>query len=260
MSKKHAIERLQEFVSGAEALLNGAAEPDFNQWHTGATLAIRNVFENDQHHLSLFSNIRYRPIVLSAGMPRSELLRVKLAGVKQAKSVLAAMIDEIKKDWTEDTPALETADFTQNGKVFLVHGRDNEATQSVARFLERMHLQVVILSDEVNEGRTIIEKFEASSNVGFAIVLMTSDDEGRLKGTTVLYPRARQNVIFELGYFVGKLGRARVFALRQDDVEVPSDFSGVVYVPFDPAGAWKQALFRELKAAGYSIDSDSAFS
>ena len=67
-------------------------------------------------------------------------------------------------------------------------------------------------------------------------------------------PRARQNVIFELGYFIARLGRKRVAALKQDSVEVPSDFSGVVYLPYDSNKAWKQALAKELKAAGFEID------
>jgi predicted nucleotide-binding protein len=138
-------------------------------------------------------------------------------------------------------------------KVFIVHGHDDGAREAVARFLERVGLEPIILHEQANRGRTIIEKFEAHQDVGFAVVLLTPDDEGCEKGGTPL-PRARQNVVLELGYFVGVLGRDHVCALRRGDVEIPSDMTGVVYVPFDNSDGWKQSLGRELEAAGFEID------
>ncbi|MGQ3314402.1 TIR domain-containing protein, partial [Reyranella sp.] len=111
----------------------------------------------------------------------------------------------------------------------------------------------IILHEQANQGRTIIEKIEAHGDVGFAVILLTPDDVGAVKGGEPL-PRARQNVLLELGYFVGRLGRSRVCALKRGDIEVPSDFGGVVYEPFDAGGSWKQALSRELEAAGFDID------
>lgn len=101
---------------------------------------------------------------------------------------------------------------------------------------------------------TIIEKFEKHSEVGFAVVLLTPDDEGGLKGTFPLKPRARQNVVFEHGYFCGRLGRSRVMALKKEQVETPSDFDGVLYTAVDQAGAWMTKLALELKTAGYNVD------
>jgi predicted nucleotide-binding protein len=145
----------------------------------------------------------------------------------------------------------ERAELSQ--RVFIVHGHDEGAREAVARFLERVGLEPVILHEQANRGRTIIEKFEAHRDVGFAVVLLTPDDEGCERGGTP-HPRARQNVVLELGYFVGVLGRQKVCALRRGDVEIPSDFTGVVYVPFDETDGWKQALGRELEAAGFRID------
>jgi predicted nucleotide-binding protein len=143
--------------------------------------------------------------------------------------------------------------------VFIVHGHDEGARETAARYVERLGLEAVILHEQVNQGRTIIEKLEHSSNVEFAIVLLTPDDFGASAGAKdKLNARARQNVILELGYFVGKLGRSRVCALHKGDVELPSDFLGVVYVPMDPAGAWRLLLARELKAAGFSVDLNAA--
>ena len=138
-------------------------------------------------------------------------------------------------------------------KVFVVHGRDNEAKVEVARFLERIDFQPIILHEQPNQGRTLIEKMIAHGEVGFAVILLTPDDQGNKIGESPR-PRARQNVILELGYFIGRLGRDRVCALKRGEVEIPSDFDGVVYEPFDEFGGWRSKLAKELDAAKYAID------
>ena len=144
---------------------------------------------------------------------------------------------------------------TPSRDVFIVHGHDEGAREAVARFVEKLGLKAVILHEQPNAGRTIIEKFEGSSDVGFAVVLLTPDDVGyphdKPKQSA---PRARQNVIFELGYFMGKLRRERVAALYKEGVELPSDIHGVVYVPMDDGEAWHFKLAKEMKAAGLPID------
>ena len=146
-----------------------------------------------------------------------------------------------------------------SNRVFVVHGHDEAARETVARFLERLELAPVILHEQPNEGRTIIEKIEDNADVAFAVVLLTPDDMGALAANTDnLKPRARQNVILELGYFIGRLSRERVCALRKDGVETPSDYDGVVYTDLDDAGAWKIGLFKELQAAGFDVDANRA--
>ena len=144
--------------------------------------------------------------------------------------------------------------------VFLVHGHDEAIIHETARLLERFGLDLIILREQPNSGRTIIEKFVDYSDVGFAVVLLTGDDRGGVKslasGEHKL--RARQNVILELGFFLGKLGRSRVCALYEEGVEIPSDYGGVLFLPLDRAGAWRLALARELKAAGLDIDMNKA--
>lgn len=143
-------------------------------------------------------------------------------------------------------------------KVFIVHGRDDAPKYELAHFLSRIGLEPVILHEVYNAGRTIITKFqEVASQVEFAIVLMTPDDVGGLKDGTLRH-RARQNVIFELGFFLGKLSPSRVCALVKGDLETPSDYDGVVFVPFDDHGGWKVNLMREFKAAGIPYDAHGA--
>jgi predicted nucleotide-binding protein len=138
-------------------------------------------------------------------------------------------------------------------KIFIVHGHADGPREAIARFLAQLNLEPIILHEQANRGKTIIEKFEAHADVGFAIVLLTPDDIGGPIGGPQ-HHRARQNVILELGFFIGRLGRARVCALMVPDVEIPSDILGVVWTSFDSAGAWKQGLAKELQAAGYRVN------
>lgn len=146
-------------------------------------------------------------------------------------------------------------------KVFIVHGHDESAKTKAARFIEQLDLKAVILHEQVSSGRTIIEKIEQYTDVGFAVVLYTPDDIGNQKGQSEqLNLRARQNVVFEHGYLIGKLGRDRVTALVDGDLELPNDISGVVYTKMDEAGGWRLALAQELKQAGYDVDMNKLFS
>ncbi|MDE0554835.1 MAG: nucleotide-binding protein [Candidatus Poribacteria bacterium] len=143
-------------------------------------------------------------------------------------------------------------------KVFIVHGHDEVAKIATARFVQRLDLEAVILDEQPSEGLTIIEKFERyARNANFAIVLMTPDDVGApIQKKNDLKLRARQNVIFELGYFFHALGRKGVCALYKEGVELPSDIYGVVYVLMDELGAWQLKLAREMKQAGLSFDAN----
>lgn len=143
-------------------------------------------------------------------------------------------------------------------KVFIVHGHDNEAKQEVSRFIEKLGLVAIILHEQASVGMTIIEKIEHYSNdADFAIVLYTPCDLGGSAQESNIAPknRARQNVVFEHGYLMAKLGRENVCSLVKGDIETPNDISGVVYVQLDAPGAWKNELAKELKACGYAINS-----
>ncbi|WP_081064483.1 TIR domain-containing protein [Burkholderia stagnalis] len=145
---------------------------------------------------------------------------------------------------------------TLSRRVFVVHGHDGEAREAVARFLEKIGFEAIILHEQASQGRTVIEKIEANNDVGFAVVLLTPDDEGCVKGGEPK-PRARQNVMLELGYFIGRLGRDKVCALKRGELEIPSDYLGAVWVAMDTGDGWKRALGQELQAAGHEIDWNS---
>lgn len=141
--------------------------------------------------------------------------------------------------------------LAQSSKVFVVHGHANPPKEAVALLLTQLGLQPIILDNEAKKGRTIIEQFEQHSDVGFAVGIMTADDEGHRKGKpSENKARARQNVIFELGYLFKTPGRERVAVLYEKDVEKPSDMDGILYILLDEKGEWRGKLAKEIKAAG----------
>ena len=195
-------------------------------------------------------------MVWVSGMPEPNYKAHTKTNIEAAKALLGQAINALKAD-LEDlgpsllAPATKASSSASSSRVFLVHGHDEAVRETVARFLEKLGLQVIILHEQANSGRTIIEKIEHNSDVGMAVVLLTPDDVGCKAGGQVV-PRVRQNVLLELGYFIGALGRDKVCALRSGKVEIPTDFAGVVWT--EMSGEWKTTLARELKQAGYAID------
>jgi Predicted nucleotide-binding protein containing TIR-like domain len=153
-----------------------------------------------------------------------------------------------------------TASHDAKPKVFIVHGRDEGIKNEVARWIARIGLDDVILHEQSNLGRALIMKFQqVAETAAFAIAIMTPDDVGGVAGGRQAC-RARQNVIFELGYFLGKLGPERVAALVADpDLEKPSDYDGVVYINYDRPGGWKLVLAREFESLGIPFDPSRAY-
>jgi predicted nucleotide-binding protein len=156
-------------------------------------------------------------------------------------------------DAPEGQPRQSAAMSEAQRRVFIVHGRNRAPVDAVARLLQEQGLEAVILDEQPNQGRTIIEKFEGHADVAFAVVVLSPDDHGGLAGEPSA-PRARQNVILELGFFIGKLGRHRVAALLDGSIEVPSDIDGVLYIPLDVGREWRFTLAKELRTAGLDVD------
>lgn len=185
-------------------------------------------------------------------------------GKQRSIGLLQLAIRSLEDDLADLSPSSPTppqpSSFSSN-KVFLVHGRDDDAKNDVALFLRTIGLDPIILHLQPNGGRDLLTKFrEESAGASFAVVLMTPDDEGGIAGAGTNLPRARQNVVFELGFFIGRLGPANVAALLKGDVERPSDFEGIAYIAYDGGGQWKTILARELHHAKIPFDPAKAFS
>jgi len=228
------IDALEKSIEQALADTFGVQTPDYNRYREAATLDTASI------------NIMH-PTPIEA--VRGGLVR----GRDRAIAVLGQAIEALNERGADLEPvhsgSKSSATTPLDRRAFLVHGHDQGAKEMVARFLEGVGFDVIVLHEQPNQGRTVIEKFEANAEVSFAAVLLTPDDVME-DGTK----RARQNVIIELGYFLGKLGRGRVCALKKGELELPSDILGVVWTELDDAGAWKMALAKELVAAGFDID------
>ena len=208
------------------------------------------------------AGLSWSPTVYLSGGPPPDYM----GGVGRKIQSSIAMLHQAKRALQEDLSDLEHSSSlvveapkvaAPSRKVFVVHGHDEAALHGLARFLEKLGLEAVVLREQPDQGRTIIEKFEElSGGVGFAVVLLTPDDVGGVATTDVTKARARQNVIFELGYFAGQLGRGRVCLLRKGEVEIPSDLYGVIYTDMDSAEGWHTKLVKELKAAKLDFDAN----
>ena len=170
----------------------------------------------------------------------------------------------------EESPdgIVEEKQWKQSGDVFIVHGHNNEIKQAVARVVEKLGLTPVILHEQPNGGKTIIDKFETNAGrIGFAIIILSADDLGASvrdlvglsneEARSIMEKRARQNVVFEMGFFAGRIGRSHLLFLLQDGVTKPGDLDGIVYTKYDDGGAWKFELVKELRNSGYPVSADS---
>jgi len=170
---------------------------------------------------------------------------------REKTKILSALTSCLRIDSKEvKTNQIKELDLT---KVFIVHGHDALLKTEVARFIERLKLEAIILHEQASSGKTIIEKIEEYSNVGFGVVLYTSCDVGaKNEENPALKERARQNVVFEHGYLIGKIGRQNVCAIVKGNIEKPNDISGVVYISVEED--WRLNLAKELRNSGYQID------
>ena len=265
--KANAIERLQKAIDAIPELKQQRYDsPKFTKWKRDTQVALRNIFGDTSSQLNEFNGIVFSPVVASSpplriGADKSaQFQEAYRRGLDTATATLESMIEEIEEYGETDNQTTMPSEIHNTNEVFIIHGRDDGTKQAVARFLQTLGLKPVILHEQANLGRTIIEKFEDHAQVGFAVVLLTPDDVGSLNEEEPhLKPRARQNVIFEFGYFIGKLGRERVCALVVGDVEKPSDYDGVLYISFNDSSNWKMKLIGELKAAGINVDANRAF-
>ena len=259
-SKPQAKDRIQRALNEIpilEGMRHGSQE--FQRWQRNTELAITYTFGESTRHLKEFNDINYSPIVINMGDSQSAYE----SGLERAAALLESMVEEIAEYWPDESAALSTPQPVvanqplDSKEVFVVHGRDEGAKQTVARFLESLELEPIILQEQPNEGRTIIEKFEEYSQVAFAVVLCTRDDVGALASEQDNYKkRPRQNVLLEWGFFLGKIGRDRVCALVKGGVEIPSDYSGVVYIEMDDSNGWQLQLVKELRSAGLPVDAN----
>ena len=227
-----------------------SSDADFEAWQTKAERFLVKKYGQDSLEHTKFKNTPFSLMLFFGSTPHSEFVKACKNDLETTKAVFMTYLEEMEEEKASLLLPKASA-ISSYEKIFIVHGHDGELKQSVARIIEKQGIEAIILSEQANKGRTIIEKFEDYSDVGGAICLFTADDYGRAKKDEADNTRARQNVVLETGYFMGKLGRNHIVLLADKGIEMPSDLSGVVYTD---TGSWQFALLKELAAMGYKVD------
>lgn len=269
ISKSDFKERLTKRITEGEELFSrtiktnqelDTLDNDYSLWNEYNYEMLKQVFNNPQNeYLESYDHSGYTFMGGQMGevpndpvKSQKNLIEYKLKNLKGLFSK-----SELLKSTVADTetPTMTKTKNLSMNEVFIVHGHDDLAKTKAARFIEKLGLKPIILHEQINSGKTIIEKIEEFSNVGFGVVLYTPCDTGSKKGDEKnSKDRARQNVVFEHGYLIGKIGRENVSALVKGDIEVPNDISGVVYVKMDDDDSWQLKIAKELRNSGYNID------
>lgn len=247
-------ERFKKIYDDIDVLIEHrvrTSSQEFISWKTRAERFLRIHYGENSKEVVDFGNTHFSLMIYTFNETESDYIEACKSGLIKSKAVFEVYLEELKEnDVTPDNEATQDNSISKS-KVFVVHGHDEALKQEVARIVEKQGLEAIILSEQANRGKTIIEKFEEHSDVGAAICLFTGDDHGKAKDTTSENLRARQNVVFEAGYFMGKLGRENVVLIANPDIEIPSDLKGVVYTN---EKSWQIDVLKELKAIGYAID------
>jgi len=265
VSRDEAKAKLISQIEKAEEILSNRSILEVNEmsakWYSYTLLLLEKIFV-DQKFKSEFNAARRPPRIVRGGLSAADKFVSLQDTVGRRKSKLESFIERLSLlDEPTEQLLTETASTisTDNKSVFIVHGHHGEAKQEVARFLERLGLNAVILHEKANGSKTIIEKIEAHTNVGYGVVLYTDCDVGSTKTEPEkLKARARQNVVFEHGFLMGKLGRNKVAALVRGDIEIPNDISGIVYIGMND-DSWKNDLVKELRDADIEVDLTKLF-
>lgn len=247
-------EKLKALIDEIDVLISHGvsnSDLDFIKWQKKAERFLKSYYHEGDEYKD-FINTSFGVDVWSFNTSDSSWVEACADGLRETKAIFEVYLEELQNsDDKEMTKVSDKKISNNNNRVFVVHGHDGELRQSIARTLERQGIEPIILAEQANLGATIIEKFEKYSDVSAAICLFTDDDLGKANNEDNLKPRARQNVVFEAGYFIGKLGRENVVLLANSNIEMPSDLSGVVYTN---NSMWEMQVLKELKEMGFIVD------
>lgn len=253
--KMITAEKLARIDQQIQAGLRGHPT-DFAGWKATTEVVLRYAVGDDDQLVADFRAISYSPVAYFTNTSQTVFAEAQRDGVLEGIAILKAARTKVEILDLEAEEDVQVSPGPARSDIFIVHGRDDGHKEAVARLVQGLtNRSPVILHEQPSGGDTIIEKLErAASTAAFAIVIATGDDIGRLAGGGQDRPRARQNVVLELGYFFGLLGRRNVLLLFQPGVERPSDTDGIVHIELDTGRGWRISLATELENAGFEVD------
>jgi hypothetical protein len=247
------LNELKDLVSGAEATGKEAAFERLRRWKDRTVALLREgVHPREADRLaakkkgSIVMGKPLRNLVDEARMYAGFLTALDQELEQHPEGVLQPVLPAMT-----NAPAVEAPGPAPGPVVFIVHGHDEVNLLRLKELLrDRWQLEPLVLLREAGRGRTLIEKFEEEAQrAAFAFVLVTPDDliatpEGE-------YAQARPNVVFELGWFYGRLGRQRVCILFKEGAMIHSDLKGISRIQFQQSVTERiDEMERELVAAG----------
>lgn len=248
-SKRIAIESLNARIRYIPHLKSMHPNHEkFLKWRLDTQFTLKNIYSENSDYYRKFENIDFDVgdyFISLRGKQKARFSKI----LDVARILLKSYVDEINTFWRFESDNKDVIPNYDNKNVFIIHGHDDDMKNSVLKFIRSLGLNPIILHEKPNLGNTIIEKFEKHANVTYAIAIFSPDDIGRKREGIIkekLKKRARQNVVFEFGYFIGALSRERVCCLYSKGVELPSDYSGVLYISYDKKGIWKQDIIKEF--------------
>jgi predicted nucleotide-binding protein len=250
------IEKFKKLTKEIDVMLPARTDPsseEFTSWRTKVERLLDRIYGTDSKEAKKFRNTLFWSPVYIGSMDADQMnIDACHNALESTRAIFNVYIEELEENQTEEPDQMVqavkgTSEMNNYKKVFIVHGHDGELKQKVARLLEKQGIEAVILSEQPNQGMTIIEKIEAySEGVDAAICLFTPDDEMK-DGSK----RARENVVLETGYFIGKIGREKTIVVAAEGVMNLSDLKGIVYVSDKN---WELDVLKELREIGYSVD------
>ncbi len=249
----NSYDRLKSIIDEIDSLIAqqvSAGSPAFQAWKVKVERFLIYEYGKESYEYKQFGQYHFSLSLYGAGTPQSEFIAACKRDLLRVQAVFSEYLNDLNNIEVVENKNQPTYDCS---KVFIVHGHNGELRESTARILEKQRIKPIILFEQSNQGATIIEKLEKNNDVGAAICLFSADDVGTEKSKIDegLKDRARQNVVFEAGLFIGILGRNRVIIIADKTIEMPSDLQGVVYTD---TSNWTFEVLKELKAMGYSID------
>ena len=243
MTDYEKLKKLYDQIDGLCGLIDSKDfSSAFIAWVMDSMRFLQNKFgENsreDRNFILLINNYIDNPDNISKDDLR---IRIQDRMMPIIRQIWKPILEELK----EEQPV------NKNDNVFIVHGHDGKLKYYISDLLRKIRLNPIILHQQANSSRTIIEKIEKhGSEASAAIVLFTPDDFGNVKTEQEAKLRARQNVVFEAGYFMGLLGRDKTLLIVSDKtIELPGDLSGVIYSEVSELD-----IAKELKAMGLPVD------
>ncbi|MBR5940795.1 MAG: nucleotide-binding protein [Neisseriaceae bacterium] len=251
------LDKLKDLIQQADKLLAQEVTnslPEFKVWRLNVQRFLEHKFGKDSTETQFFNHKIYFSSIFSETEDKE--ISICKKGITETKLILETYLEEMEESQNSlnENKDNRNIDLT---KVFIVHGHNDAIKEKVARLVEKQGLEAIILGEQTGGSKTIIERLEYHINeqgIGAAICLFTADDTGKANKEEDYKSRARQNVVFETGWCIGKLGRERIVVIAEntenDKIELPSDMQGVVYINKN----WEVDMLKELRNMGFKID------